>query len=835
MTSSAPRHAVRRRRFSFPAVAGLSAGVLLAATLPAQFATAAPATVVSDSFARTVSSGWGSAAKGGSWTASLGAGASAAVASGEGRITGLKPGASARLALKQANSLDTGVRATIGLPTASATVYTAFEIRRQSDDSTYRGRVEISKTGSAVLAVSRLNKTVEVNLGRFTLPGTYAPGADIAAEFQVTGSAKVSIRARAYPSGAVAPGWQLSLTDSSSSRISGAGSLAFWEYASGSNTNAASTTLDNLSLTQNPTTNANTPAPVPVPAPTPSPTTPPATPAQPVTPPVSTPVTSGDRGSATVGSTRYAVPAGAILVSPSGNDSANGNSNAPVRTLAAAVAKASNGATIVLRAGVYNESVTVPRSKTLTIQSYPGETVWLDGSKQVTDWNTSGSRWTTPWNYFPSSQIDGISDNPWFVDSAKPYAARPDQVFLDGTELTQVGSAAAVTAGTFYPDANSGRIVLGSNPNGHSVRISNQEQALVVQSPNTVLQGFGVRRYGTPYLQRGAVRLSNTGITARNLTVEDNAMIGINVESDNTTLDHLTVTGSGLLGIGANSAYGLKVQNSLVLDNNDQEFNAQPVAGGIKVTRSRGVDISNVDASDNVGNGIWLDESVYDATVVNSRSTDNTVDGILVELSDHVIVANNELNGNKIGVIVYNTANVQIYNNDIGGNRLFGVKLAQDERRQANTALTGHDRRRPLPDPTLTWITKNVTVSNNVFGSGGLFQIYALDGVTNIPVDNMNLVITGNLFNQRLTGAQSTLVGWGGGDNRTVTRYDSVQALAKAKGSRWNNVETTAVLPIASMIAAIKSALGVAVGIPDDVAAAIGVKSGTKGLGVFDD
>lgn len=789
--------------------------------------------MASDSFARTVSTGWGSATKGGVWTASLGAGASAAVASGEGRISGLRPGTSARLALKQTNSRDTGVKATIGLPSAASGLYTAFEIRRQSDDSTYRGRVEISKTGSAVLAVSRLNKTVEVNLGRFTLPGAYAPGSDIAAEFQVTGSATVSIKARAYPSGATAPAWQLALTDSSSSRISGAGSLAFWEYASGSNTNAASTTLDNLSLTQNPATNANTPAPVP--APTPSPTTPPATPAQPVTPPVSTPVTSGDRGSATVGSTRYTVPAGAILVSPSGNDSANGNSNAPVRTLAAAVAKASSGSTIVLRAGVYNESVTVPRSKTLTIQSYPGETVWLDGSKQVADWNTSGSRWTTPWSYFPSSQIDGISDNPWFVDSTKPYAARPDQVFLDGTELTQVGSAAAVTAGTFYPDANSGRIVLGSNPNGHSVRISNQEQALVVQSPNTVLQGFGVRRYGTPYLQRGAVRLSNTGITARNLTVEDNAMIGINVESDNTTLDHLTVAGSGLLGIGANSAYGLKVQNSLVLDNNDQGFNPEPVAGGIKVTRSRGVDISNVDTSDNDGTGIWLDESVYDATIVNSRSNDNTVDGIEAELSDHVIVANNELNGNKMGVLIYNTANAQIYNNDIGGNRLFGVKLAQDERRQADTNRTGHDRRRPLPDPTLTWITKNVTVSNNVFGSGGLFQIYALDGVTNIPVDNMNLVITGNLFNQRLTGAQSTLVGWGGGDNRTVTRYDSVQALAKAKGSRWNNVETTAVLPIASMIAAIKSALGVAVGIPDDVAAAIGIKSGSKGLGVFDD
>ena len=48
--------------------------------------------------------------------------------------------------------------------------------------------------------------------------------------------------------------------------------------------------------------------------------------------------------------------------------------------------------------------------------------------------------------------MDGIADNPGFVDPAHPMAARPDQVFVDGAALTQVATAAQVTVGTFAVD-----------------------------------------------------------------------------------------------------------------------------------------------------------------------------------------------------------------------------------------------------------------------------------------------------------------------------------------------------------------------------------------------
>src|SRR3954453_18548188 len=87
-------------------------------------------------------------------------------------------------------------------------------------------------------------------------------------------------------------------------------------------------------------------------------------------------------GSAAVGTASYPVPAGAVFVSPAGADAGTGAAAAPVRTLTRALALTPAGGTIVMRGGVYHESLTV--TKTVTIQNYPGETVWLDGAEEGT-------------------------------------------------------------------------------------------------------------------------------------------------------------------------------------------------------------------------------------------------------------------------------------------------------------------------------------------------------------------------------------------------------------------------------------------------------------------
>jgi len=73
-----------------------------------------------------------------------------------------------------------------------------------------------------------------------------------------------------------------------------------------------------------------------------------------------------------------------------------------------------------------------------------------------------------------------------------------------------------------------------------------------------------------------------------------------------------------------------------------------------------------------------------------------------------------------------------------------------------------------------------------------------------------------------------TLIGWGGGNNVTVTRYDSVTAFQHATNATWTN---TAVVSAGYRALVRYASDWSAKPIPPDVAAAIGVPAGTRVVG----
>ncbi|WP_218683187.1 right-handed parallel beta-helix repeat-containing protein, partial [Microbacterium sp. BF1] len=269
----------------------------------------------------------------------------------------------------------------------------------------------------------------------------------------------------------------------------------------------------------------------------------------------------------------------------------------------------------------------------------------------------------------------------------------------------------------------------------------------------------GVRRYATSYDVLGTVRMHNVGVTLRDLVIEDNATIGLFVGNDRATVDNLTVRRNGLLGMSITTAYGTTFSDSLVTDNNTEHFNGSPVAGGVKVTRTRGIVMSNVDTSRNIGSGTWFDESCYDVKILDVTSNDNTEIGIHAELSSKVTIARSQAFDNREGIRIFDTENVLISNNDLGNNSRHDLNLMQDERRQA-THKVGRDPRVPGVDPTVTWITRNITIRNNVFGAGGPRAIFAHDTATGRAVDTWNVTIDGNLFSSAAGGP--SIVTWGG-------------------------------------------------------------------------
>jgi hypothetical protein len=531
----------------------------------------------------------------------------------------------------------------------------------------------------------------------------------------------------------------------------------------------------------------------------------------------------GSVGSLPVGQAQYPVPANAIFVAPNGDDAASGTRTSPLRTVSAAIAKAARGTTIVLRAGTYHESVTIsPAKGGITIQAYPNERVWFDGSTAVSGWTQVGHTWVhSGWtaHFDHSTSFTHGDRSGGFINPAYPMAAWPDQVFIDGVGLKQVQSAAQVGPGTFFVNYRARTLRIGTNPTGHEVRASDIERAFYVAAHGVTLRGFGVRRYATPLPLMGAVLLYGGGDIAQNLVVTDNATQGLSFSGAGNLADHVTAADNGMVGIHANTADSFTIQNSLIAHNNVEHFSTSPSAAGVKITRSRRVTIRDSVVKDTIGTkGIWLDESVIGFTLAGNTVTGQPVN-VQVELSDTGIVANNT------------------------------IFLSQDARREANPSDPGHDPRQPIPDPSCPWLTRNITVANNVFGPyprGGLFQFYALDKETHIPADAMNLVITGNAFQgissdppgpgelrartqANVSRSQvPTLIGWGGGNNVTVTRYDSVTAFQQAKNATWTNTE---VLSWDNWALVRDTSDWSAKPIPADVAAVIGVPARTRVVG----
>ena len=171
----------------------------------------------------------------------------------------------------------------------------------------------------------------------------------------------------------------------------------------------------------------------------------------------------------------YPYPANAIFVAPGGNDAGAGTVGDPYATVAHAIAVAPSGATIVLRGGVYREALGAV-TKPITLQSYPHEQAWLSGSVVVNGWTPAlgATAWAhTGW----TTQFCQTCFDPNAIVAAYPTAGLPDMVFINGRELAQVTSLAAVRPGTFFVDYNAQTLYVGDDPTGAGTTVEAAAQS----------------------------------------------------------------------------------------------------------------------------------------------------------------------------------------------------------------------------------------------------------------------------------------------------------------------------------------------------------------------
>jgi parallel beta-helix repeat protein len=551
-------------------------------------------------------------------------------------------------------------------------------------------------------------------------------------------------------------------------------------------------------------------------------------------------------GALAVGAASYAIPAGAVHVATTGLDTSAGTLAKPVKTIARALALAPAGGTVVLRGGSYHESVTIS-SKKVTIQNYPKEAAWLDGSVPVTGWVKDGTTWRHDgWTPrfdasagFSKGDRDGTSAGWRYVNPAYPMASHPDQIFINGVQQRQVASASKVVAGTFFLDESTSRLYLGTNPTGLSVRGTNLAKAMSIRTEGTVIRGIGIQRFAPSIWHIGAVTVERPGVRIENVRIEDSATIGLGVIASDVVVNRTSVLRAGLLGIHAATADRFQLLGSRIDGNNWERFNSAPVSGGVKAGRSRGVLVKDSSISGNLGHGYWSDVSVYDTKVLNSNFVRNTATGIFLEISARGTIADNLVDGNGAeGIKINNTSSVLVYNNTVVRNAR-PINIVQDSRTPANTSY-GDDTRYPN-DPEMTWRVGPVTVRNNVIGLPNTAAncVLCVEDYTHTrTAAQMGVTSNGNVFNRVNAGDPDWLTVWSRGSiNVNPAVYGTLSAYRSATGQDTRSLAYDGAVVVGTSGGLSRTVQGnagtVADPLPSSISGLVGRATGTRYLGAW--
>ncbi|MBC1317958.1 right-handed parallel beta-helix repeat-containing protein [Listeria booriae] len=484
------------------------------------------------------------------------------------------------------------------------------------------------------------------------------------------------------------------------------------------------------------------------------------------------------KGALPLGTTNYAIPDDAVFVSPSGDSAGTGTINDPVNTVARAQKIiTTEGRTIVLRGGIYHESLTKDKNAPmwdtgLTIQSYPGEVVWFDGSTVVTGWKKEGSawvhdNWVTKFDASPTfTKVapDFTAENWKNINPDYPMSAHPDQVWINGTAMQQVESLSKLSSNKFYMDYTTNKIYLGNDPTNKEVRASDLQIALSMDVPKITVRGVGIRRYAPSVPDLGAVRISEpaTGSKLENVIITDSATTGLSVSTSDVTLKNVSVTNSGMLGIGGNRAHALKADKLYVANSNIENFNMGPIASGIKISRSYNTLISNSKIIDNKSLGLWFDEDCYAATVVNNEISNNSSTGLAFELSSQGNVANNRINNNAgYGLHIINSDQVDVWNNSLTNSQM-SILIQQDSRKPTKDRYwTPHDYSKGI-----SWYVNDIEICNNILGLptpmasqwGGVVALR--DETYQRTGNQMGVTLNANVYYHTGLEGRPTLIQW---------------------------------------------------------------------------
>jgi parallel beta-helix repeat protein len=469
----------------------------------------------------------------------------------------------------------------------------------------------------------------------------------------------------------------------------------------------------------------------------------------------------------------HPVPRGAIFLATDGKDSNNGSESSPVGTLNRAMDLVPADGTIVVRGGVYRDwyhSGTTYKigTKGITIQNYPHEHVWFDGTDVIPpgQWTSNGAgiwhkAWSTPsfcdgqyYRYPPTNQpTSNIGPCAHFDNDSSapaPVAGDPQMVFVDDTPLVQKPTLATIDSGSFYYDWTNRRIYIATDPNGKTVELAARPVALVLGGSNlkgNTVRGIGFRRFATNEYNNvtgAALYLGGAGPNRVEHTVfTENAAGGLFYSNprEGSYLKGSVFARNGGTALGANGGAkptGSTTNNFLVEGNwfngnNTEQFGTgctkSCAAANVKMAHMNGLmfRFNVVEHAKGPAEGVWHDLRGRNCAFVNNIVRYNGVGsnkgkGIYYEVSDGGRIVGNLVYGNGGPGIAVASGNTKVWNNTLVDNQ-FGVWVYDDPRY-------------PGQDTNVEVNTTNVEVVNNVVSNAPTYMAKSQQAWSNVTQNN---------------------------------------------------------------------------------------------------
>jgi parallel beta-helix repeat protein len=525
----------------------------------------------------------------------------------------------------------------------------------------------------------------------------------------------------------------------------------------------------------------------------------------------------------TIPDTNYPVPAGAIFMATNGNDANPGTEAAPVKTINRAMSLVAANGTIVIRSGVYRDwynsggTTYAISGKGVTVQNYPHEQVWFDGTDVVSAWVDNGDgKWYKDWNtpqlcdskYYqlPPTQQNTNNSGPcshkdMSASPSSPVAGDPQNVFINGVRLKQVASLGATGVDSFYYDWAAKRMYILTDPNGKTIEMSARPVAIVFGGSNTngnTIRGIGIRRYATNEMggiTSSAVYMGGAGPNkAEKLVFMENSSGALSMSNPlpGSYIKSSVFAFNGYTAAGANGGSSSNTRNDFLMEGNVFNSNNTELFGescniscgqaNVKLGHMVGFTLRNNIVENGMGDasGLWCDLDCRDGVFVNNVVRNNGGSGIFYEVSSGGIIASNLVVGGKQPGINVASSTTKVYNNTVVNNQ-FGIQVYDDGRAPGYQGWTDIG-----PN------TSNVEVVNNVIYDEPYYLFKTSEANRDIAVNTKpSQFYTQFDYNAyyRVNGQTQNLYNWN--ENGVAEYFKSSAAFAAAKGWDSHAIDVT--------------------------------------------